>query len=126
MDKTEAKSGIILVVEDDQSLSTLLSTVLKRAGYQVLQAETGEEALKRMGEEVERIDCLYTDVRMPGTVDGWRVFEEFRSAHPSRPAVVASGYDPSGRTIDDENSRFVPKPFFPSDLVRTFRDLSNL
>ena len=73
----------VLVVEDEPIAREILGDLLKMAGYDVLSAGTGEQALLTLVRERGRIDCLFTAVELPGLVDGWMV--AVRSASGSRP-----------------------------------------
>jgi CheY-like chemotaxis protein len=113
----------ILVVEDDALLRGLYQKALQRAGYQVLTAATGEKALHILRESGERIDWLFTDIRLPGQVNGWVVGSEFSLNHPLRPVVYGSGYEPEA-TRQVANSIFLRKPVNLGELVAAFRGLS--
>jgi CheY-like chemotaxis protein len=113
----------ILVVEDDTLLRELYQKALRRAGYEVLTAATGETALSLLREWGERIDWLFTDVRLPGQINGWAVGSEFSLNHPLRPVVYGSGYEPVA-TRQVANSVFLRKPVNLGELVAAFRGLS--
>ena len=112
----------VLVVEDDRSHCAITTETLRRAGYQVLSAATGEAALAIVRQMQEVIHCLCTDVRLPD-VDGWRVADEFRAAFPGRPVVYVSAYS-SDRDRCVPGSRFLEKPFLPPQLADAFQALS--
>ncbi|HYH70750.1 MAG TPA: response regulator [Methyloceanibacter sp.] len=113
----------ILIVEDDALLRELFRKALRRAGYDVLTAESGEKALSVLREWGERIDWLFTDVRLPGRVNGWVVGSEFSLNHPLRPVVYGSGYEPDG-SRQVANSVFLRKPVNLGELVAAFKGLS--
>ena len=75
----------VLVVEDNETLLETITAVFEKQGLSVLSATTGEDALALLRERGAAVDWLFTDVRLPGGIDGWRVAEEFRFAHPFRP-----------------------------------------
>lgn len=82
---------IILVVEDDQPLNDAYKIILERAGYQVLTALNGEEALKA-AKETEP-DIILLDLRMP-VLDGIGFLTEYDpQSHPDTAIVVFSNYD---------------------------------
>ena len=112
----------ILVVDDDPQHRVLIAQALKRAGYHVVEAATGELALEMLREPARSIDWLYTDIRLPGA-DGWLVADAFHLAHPTRPVIYASGH-PSDRRRCVPGSMFFAKPAHLPDLVRAFQDLS--
>ena len=110
----------ILVVEDEERVRQMAISALRAAGYEVIEAATGEEALSRCKEHT--VDLLFTDIRLPGTLDGWDVAEHCRASHPSIPVVYASGYShKEARHVP--GSVYIPKPYRPSLLVKTIRDL---
>ncbi len=90
MDSGEAGARRILVVEDDVVLRDMLVKGLRKAGYSVLAADTGERALHLLREWSERIEWLFVDISLPGVIDGWVVGSEFTLNHPLRPVIYAS------------------------------------
>jgi CheY-like chemotaxis protein len=74
----------VLLVEDEILLSDVVAEELEAAGYQVLTALTGEEALMLL-EAQDSVDLLLTDVRLPGGVDGWQVAAAARRTFPPFP-----------------------------------------
>jgi two-component system, OmpR family, response regulator len=114
----------ILVVEDDVVLREMLVRGLQKSGYDVLSAETGEQALALLREWGERIDWLFVDIRLPGVIDGWVVGSEFTLNHPLRPVIYASAYAPDfARQV--AGSVFMRKPVRVSEIVATFKDLTS-
>lgn len=82
---------IILFVEDNEVLRFTVTTDLEDAGYGVIQANRGEEAISYLtGPTV--IDALLTDLRLPGSIDGWDIAERARQLRPGLPVVYASAY----------------------------------
>ena len=113
----------ILVVEDEKLVRQMAVFVLRRAGYEVIEAATGEEALSRCKEHT--VDLLFTDIRLPGTLDGWDVAEHCRASHPLISVIYASGYShKEARPVP--GSVYIAKPYRPSQLVKTIRELIGL
>ena len=113
----------ILVVEDDAMLRELYRKALQRAGYQVLTADGGEDALSILKTWGERIDWLFTDIRLSGQIDGWAVGSAFSLNHPLRPVVYGSGFEPdASRQV--ANSVFLRKPNNVGELIAAFKKLS--
>jgi two-component system OmpR family response regulator len=113
----------LLVVEDHDVLRETVARALAEQGYAVTTAATGSEAIDILWREKERIDWLFTDVRLPGPIDGFRVAEEFRFAHPLRPVVYATASRFDGARMVP-GSIFFQKPYRPSDIVAAFQGLS--
>ncbi|MBZ0117304.1 MAG: response regulator [Sandaracinaceae bacterium] len=115
---TVAKATI-LVVEDDPAVRRMAVRALERAGYRVLQAASGDQALVQHA-GAEGIDVVLTDVMMPGA-SGRELADALRARNPRLRALFMSGYtgDPrlEGRGPRSEDA-FLPKPFTPAELVR--------
>jgi CheY-like chemotaxis protein len=82
----------VLVVEDEELLRAVAVEALEKAGFQVIEATTGEEAV---GKCQERLAALFTDIRLPGQLGGWDIAEHCRNADPKLPVVYATGYFPA-------------------------------
>ncbi len=79
----------ILVVDDQESMRTLLQDMLTVMGYDVIVAEGGEEALKAI--ERTQFDLVLTDLNMPG-MDGSALLKAIKASHPDMPVVIITGY----------------------------------
>jgi two-component system, OmpR family, response regulator len=122
---SDAASPTILVVEDEAVVRDLLVTELQDVGYQVVSVDTGEKALAVLQDGKQGIDWLFTDIRLPGIIDGWRVADEFRLTHPFRPVVYATAFAPEqARQQQLHGSYFFRKPYRPGQIVAAFRRLS--
>lgn len=82
---------IVLFVEDHPTVRFTVTADLHDAGYTVVTAANGEEALGIL-QSAARIDLLLTDLRLPGTIDGWDIAERARLARPDLPVIYASAY----------------------------------
>jgi CheY-like chemotaxis protein len=110
----------VLLVEDDPLIREFVVEALRDAGYHVIHASTGEEALDWCKRHVA--DVLVTDVRLPGNIDGWQIAERCRESDPELPVIYATGYSPAApRPVP--GSRIVKKPFHPDEVVRMVREL---
>jgi CheY-like chemotaxis protein len=115
----EAKT--ILVVEDEALVRELIVDELDDAGYLVLEAVTADEALEIL--DMRRVSLLFTDIRMPGSMDGWTLAEEARRRVPALPVIYTSGYS-------EERPRLVPqsiylkKPYRASQVLAAIEKLS--
>ncbi len=111
--------AVVLVVEDDWLLRQAMASEMRNAGWQVLEASTGEAALS-LPEEVGQIDLVVTDIRLAGEMTGWDVAQGFRSRFSDLPVVYVSGNSAdSSRMVS--RSTFLGKPCAPSDLMRACR-----
>ncbi|OWK43656.1 response regulator [Fimbriiglobus ruber] len=109
----------ILVVEDEHELLEAFVIVLRKAGYQVIPAEDGLEALRQI--ETTSIDAVVVDMMIPG-VNGFQVVEAVRARPGDRtPILMASAnLSPPHREYASVLgvTAFLAKPFSPADLVR--------
>ena len=87
----------------------------------VIEAATGEAALAHLS--LDAIDLLFTDVRLPGAVDGWRVARRARELHPELPVIYASGFLPGDAMDVVPGGRFIAKPYRPTAIVAVAREL---
>jgi two-component system cell cycle sensor histidine kinase/response regulator CckA len=118
----EGDGRTVLLVEDHELFRGLVKEVLSRAGYVVLEAESGAEALRLLEETGRRVDVVLTDVVMPG-MSGVELARRVRERLPEMPIVYTSGHaaesDLTAR--DPETTPFVGKPFAPGALVSAVR-----
>jgi CheY-like chemotaxis protein len=113
----------ILLVEDEPLTREVTARYLEQAGFAVLCAETGEEALAILRRLGSAIDWLLTDIKLPGCVDGWVVGAEFHLRYPLRPVVYASAAAPR-RPAQPAGSMYVAKPYSPARIVELFQRLA--
>jgi PAS domain S-box-containing protein len=115
----------ILVVEDDDQVRRLAERALGAAGYQVVSASAGEEALALVRSAAEPFQLLITDLVMPGW-NGQEVAARFRALVPGAPVLMISGYTDDAATREGlltAGQSFLPKPFTPAELAGRVRDL---
>ena len=108
-------AGLVLLVDDEETVRGLARRVLERGGYQVLEAETGEDALSALAEHRDSVRAIVLDLTMPG-LGGEATLQKIREENPGLPVIVSSGYVP-----EDEGTLagvpFLAKPYRPSELV---------
>jgi two-component system cell cycle sensor histidine kinase/response regulator CckA len=103
---------VALVIEDDSVVRGMTARGLREAGYDVLEAVNGREALEMIRSRTGRLDVVVTDIGMP-EMDGYDVAHRLREERPEIPIVFMSGYgDPEPKVP------FLQKPFAPDVLVR--------
>jgi PAS domain S-box-containing protein len=112
----------ILVVEDDSMVRRYVVTQIENLGYTTLEAANAAEALKII--DTARIDLLFTDVIMPGTMNGRQLVEEALKRKPSLKVLYTSGYTENaivhhGRL--DSGVLLLAKPYRKSELARMLR-----
>ena len=105
----------LLVVEDDDSIREAVSMLLSGEGFTIVAARSGEEALAVIAGD-DTLAGLYTDIDLPGSVDGWMVGSSFRARWPGKPIVYASGTShQQGRMV--AGAVFLPKPFSADTMI---------
>jgi CheY-like chemotaxis protein len=119
---------LVFVVEDDVLIQDLLIDPLKDAGYEVLIASSGGEAIKLMeGQGAISIRALVTDIQLgPSSPSGWEVARRARELHPEIPVVYVTGdsaHDWSSQGVP--NSLLITKPFAPAQIVTAVSQLLN-
>jgi CheY-like chemotaxis protein len=110
----------VLVVEDDPLIREFAAQVLLDEGFAVIEAENGEQALEECSKKVA--DILFTDIRLPGVIDGWHIAEECRKHDPTLPVIYATAFSPVPRRAVP-GSIFLRKPYQPDQVVRAIRQL---
>lgn len=108
----------VLVLEDESSIRGFIVINLRRAGYEVVEAETGEEALEKLHEHPDTRVCLL-DIMLPG-IDGFEVCRRIRMANPQIGIIMLSARSQEMDKVtglmtgaDD----YVTKPFSPAELI---------
>jgi PAS domain S-box-containing protein len=113
---------IVLLVEDERAVRELSARALRRAGYLVIEATDGEEALARAAQEGTRIDLLLTDAVMP-RMGGAELAERLRAQRPGLRVLFVSGYPRD--QLDEEalaDAGFLAKPYRSEVLLRAIRE----
>lgn len=104
----------VLLVEDEMLVRELAFEDLSEAGHDVTAASNGDEALALLRDE-RRFEILFTDIKMPGTVDGWQLAEEGRRLIPDLKVVYATGFGEDAQL--DSEDRVLSKPYSKDDLL---------
>jgi CheY-like chemotaxis protein len=105
----------VLLVEDEMLVRELAYEDLSDAGHDVTTAGSGDEALALL-QGGRAFDVLFTDIRMPGAIDGWELAAEARRIIPGLRVVYATGLnDDTGRM--QPNERMLTKPYRKNELL---------
>ncbi len=117
-------SNSVLLVDDEPLLRNLVQVVLTEAGYRVIVASCGKEALALASAPDVEIDLLVTDVVMPG-MSGPQLAGELLRPRPETPVLYMSGYVGNALTDQglDEGATLLHKPFKPEQLLKLVRDM---
>lgn len=104
----------VLVVEDDFLVRMMATEALREAGFEVMEAATGEEAVNYCCQRIA--DVLFTDIRLPGAISGWDIAERCREADPQLPVIYATGFSALHPRPVPRSTLF-HKPYTPEQLV---------
>lgn len=114
------KKTCVLVVEDEPFIRMDTVDVVERAGFDVLEAGTADEAVALL-ESNSDIAIVVTDIEMPGSMNGIRLAHVVRNRWPPVRLIVVSGRLLPAANELPANTRFVSKPFRPLDMERVLR-----
>jgi CheY-like chemotaxis protein len=118
-------SETVLLVEDEDVVRGLARQILEQAGYHVLEASRGEEALRLCAAHEQPIQLVLTDVVMPET-SGKEVADRLRTLRPEIKVLFMSGYTDEAivhHGVLDAKVEFIQKPFTPVALARKVREV---
>ena len=111
----------ILVVEDEDDVRELVATSLRHRGFSVLSVPNAEVALQILMEQV-RFDLLFTDIVMPGIIDGFELADRAKRLQPDLKILYATGFaHVSRRSIDTLHGKLIQKPYRPDELATEVR-----
>ncbi|WP_062112303.1 response regulator [Aureimonas sp. AU40] len=113
----------VLVVEDDALVRTEAVDLCEEAGFTTYEARNADQAI-RMLERHSEIRVLFTDVEMPGTMDGLKLARAVRDRWPPVTIMVTSGRVRPTKDDMPENGLFFEKPYPPDDIVRALNEIA--
>ncbi len=111
--------GRVLVVEDDMDVAEVTASLIEDLGYGVVRARSGAQALELLAAG-QRIDIVFSDVVMPGGMDGMALAQEIRTRFPKVPVLLTSGFSEALHTVDPRFT-LLRKPFEVANLERALR-----
>jgi CheY-like chemotaxis protein len=114
---------VILIVEDELLLRMDAAEVIENAGFEVIQAANADEAIAILTAR-PNVHVVFTDIQMPGSMDGLKLARFVRNRWPPIKIVATSGLV----RVEDEDlpagSIFLPKPYLAAEVVATLRALT--
>jgi CheY-like chemotaxis protein len=112
----------VLVVEDEELVREFTVELLGEFGYRVLAAANAGEAMRLIEDDSTRIDLLFTDIVMPGELDGFALAREARRRRPALPVLYTSGYtNRAAESAVEALGPLVAKPYRPEQLRTEIR-----
>lgn len=114
----------VLIVEDEALIRIGAARMIEDAGFDVIEAANADEAIQTL-ESRSDIRVVFTDIHMPGSMDGLKLAHAVRHRWPPIKIVVTSGREPlpTGQDLP-EGGRFFPKPYDPIEVCDTLRELA--
>ena len=119
---SEGARPVVLIVEDEFLVHLDAVDMIRAAGFDVVEAENADQAILILEERLD-ITVVFTDVQMPGSMDGLKLAAAVRDRWPPIRIIATSGL--AKVTSDDlpAGSRFLPKPYSAPEIVGTLREL---
>jgi CheY-like chemotaxis protein len=114
----------VLLVEDEAAVRSLVTKILSRLGYRVLEANSIASAAEQWSRHRDHIHILLTDIVMPGGMTGIELSELFLKDRPDLKILYSSGYSAelAGKNLLlKEGANFLSKPYDPRTLARSLR-----
>jgi len=118
---TQSPKPLVLIVEDEAMIRMLAVDAFLDAGFQVLEADCAAEALVVSSGDA-RIQLLFTDVNMPGEMNGIDLAEHLKRLMPKIQLIITSAL-PVLRPVDHLPALFVAKPYHAEEVCSTAREL---
>ena len=122
MGLVDGRRPVILVVEDEFLLRMDAAEMVAAAGFAVVEAANADEAIEIL-ETRSDIAVVFTDIQMPGAMDGLRLARAVRGRWPPIKIVATSGHLTVAETDLPEGGRFLPKPYSAVDVTCVLREV---
>lgn len=106
-------AGTVLVVEDEVLIRLVIAQYLRDCGYRVIEAAHADEALLVLRKSEIEIDVVFTDVELPGSMDGFALAQWVRSNRPGMDVILAGSVGRAVQAASDlcDEGNHVPKPY---------------
>jgi CheY-like chemotaxis protein len=124
MGLVESKRPVVLIVEDEFLLRMDGADMIAAAGFEVVEAANADEAIEIL-ESRRDIGVVFTDIQLPGSMDGLKLARAVRGRWPPIKIVATSGH--VGVVVEadlPEGGRFLPKPYSPIQVTGVLRELT--
>jgi CheY-like chemotaxis protein len=118
-----AKRPVVLIVEDDFLIRMHAAEMIADAGFDVVEAASADAAIVILEDRLDII-VVFTDIQMPGSMDGLKLAAAIRGRWPPIKIVATSGIVDVRKVDLPEGSRFLAKPYSSAEIIRTLRELT--
>jgi CheY-like chemotaxis protein len=115
---------LVLVVEDERLIRMVVADALAEAGIVVVEAQNANEALRVLGDKAIDVHVLFTDIHMPGHIDGLALAHHVREHWPWIGLLIASGLASPTASEMPHGCRFMPKPYTIDHAINHVRELA--
>jgi CheY-like chemotaxis protein len=122
MGLVESKRPVVLIVEDEFLLRMDAVDMIAAAGFEVVEAANADEAIEIL-ESRPDITVVFTDIQMPGSMDGLKLARAVRGRWPPIKIIATSGHVHIGEIDLPEGGRFLPKPYSSEQVTGVLREL---
>jgi CheY-like chemotaxis protein len=123
MGLSKSKRPVVLVVEDEFLLRIDAVDMVAAAGFEVIEAGNADEAIEIL-EARPDVTVVFTDIQMPGSMDGLKLARAIRGRWPPIKIIATSGRPNVGEPDLPEGGRFLPKPYSPHQVTGVLRELT--
>lgn len=117
------KRPVVLVVEDEFLIREYAVEMVNEAGFEAIEAANADEAIGIL-ECRSDIQIVFTDVHMPGSIDGLKLAQAVRDRWPPIKLIVTSGQMTVSESALPTGGRFFSKPYQPSEIARALHELA--
>jgi two-component system, response regulator PdtaR len=121
--QTGKEQPVILIVEDEFLIRMEAMNMIREAGFHVVEASNADDAILIL-EDCLDITVVFTDIQMPGSMDGLKLAAAIRGRWPPIKIVATSGLLDIGKEDLPAGCRFLPKPYNSAQIVETLRELT--
>jgi CheY-like chemotaxis protein len=118
-----AKRPVVLIVEDEFLLRMNAVDMIRTAGFEAVEAANADEAIEIL-ETRRDIAVVFTDIQMPGSMDGLKLARAVRGRWPPIKIVATSGHVNVAETDLPDGGKFLPKPYSPHQIAGLLRELT--
>ena len=123
MGLSASKRPVVLIVEDDLLLRMGAADMIAAGGFEVVEAGNADQAIEIL-EARPDISVVFTDIQMPGSMDGLKLVRAVRGRWPPIKIVATSGRVHADEIDLPEGGRFLPKPYSPNEITGVLRELT--
>jgi len=123
MGLVESGRPVVLVVEDEFLIRSHAVDMIAAAGFEAVEASNADQAIEIL-EARRDITVVFTDIQMPGSMDGLKLARAIRGRWPPIKIVATSGHVGVRDTDLPEGGRFLPKPYSPGQVMGVLRELT--